>query len=323
MDFSKSTVVIDNETISVDPQLLFQRLAASIQIGAMDCDPKSVFSYELSTFPLSIFESDGLMRNAKPKTEIVTELKYHTSLSHVKLPHTTELKHEEGNHHPLHKVPWEKGRTYDEICSSYVKYVLKHYGKGTMIVFDGYDGTPSTKDTTHIRRSKGKLGKPVAVKGNMILNMKKQDFLLNFENKQSFLKLLGDQMNNAKLECIHAKGDADSLVVETAIQCSIANATVVIAEDTDILILLLYHANIQYEKIYFTSAAKKTSKKIEQDAWNITDTKLELGEELCKSILILHALLGCDTTSGVFVGKSRSVICFKKDPNFREKKNFL
>lgn len=32
MNFSKSKVVIDNEVITVDPQLLFQRLAAAIQL---------------------------------------------------------------------------------------------------------------------------------------------------------------------------------------------------------------------------------------------------------------------------------------------------
>ena len=104
------------------------------------------------------------------------------------------------------------------------------------------------------------------------------------------------------------KNDADTLVV---IQSSIVNPTVVIAEDTDILILLLYHANIEYEKIFFTSTAKKTTRTLEQDA------KLELEEELCKSILVLHALLGCDTTSRLFnVGKGKSVIYFKKDSNF-------
>ena len=114
MDFSKSTVSIDKEIISVDPQLLFQRLVASVQIGAVDCDPKLVFSYELSTFPLSMFDSDGLMRDAKPKTEIVKELKRYTTMNHVKLPDTTKLKYVVDGGYLLHKVSWEKGSTYDE-----------------------------------------------------------------------------------------------------------------------------------------------------------------------------------------------------------------
>ena len=42
---------------------------------------------------------------------------------------------------------------YSEVCDSYVDYVIKHYGKGTTVVFDGYDGTPSTKDTTRVHRT--------------------------------------------------------------------------------------------------------------------------------------------------------------------------
>ena len=239
-------------------------------------------------------------------------------MNQLKRSNKSELKHVVDGGYLLHKVPWQKGSTYDVICSNYIKYVLKHYGEDT-IVFDGYDGTPSTKDTAHIRRSKGKLGKPVVVTGNMRLNMTKQDFLLNLTNKQTFITILGDKMNNSKLRCIHANGDADTLLVQTAIQCSTRCQTVVIGQDTNLLILLLYHANIEYEKIYFTSTAKKTTKKLEQVVWNIADVKVELGQELCKSILVLHALLGCDTTSRLFnTGKGKSVICFQKDINFRK-----
>ena len=50
-------------------------------------------------------------------------------------------------------------------------------------MFDGYDGKPSSKDTTCVRRTKGKKSISVHSTGEMKLNMKKKDFLTNLENK--------------------------------------------------------------------------------------------------------------------------------------------
>ena len=70
----------------------------------------------------------------------------------------------------LHTVIWQKGKKYYEICNNYVDYVIKHHG--TTVVFDGYDDKPSTKDTTHFRRTVGKQGLSVHFSGEMKLNMK-------------------------------------------------------------------------------------------------------------------------------------------------------
>ena len=52
----------------------------------------------------------------------------------------------------LHRIPCPKGKKYDEICDTYVEYVLPKYGRAT-VVFDGYLDGPSTKDATHDRSS--------------------------------------------------------------------------------------------------------------------------------------------------------------------------
>ena len=50
--------------VPVDPQLLFQRLLATV-IRDNDIDMQQVFQYELSTSPASLFdEKEGLMRKA-------------------------------------------------------------------------------------------------------------------------------------------------------------------------------------------------------------------------------------------------------------------
>ena len=54
----------------------------------------------------------------------------------------------------LHKLTWPKGLTFDEISNLYTDYVQSQFGR-PVVIFDGYIQEPSTKDITHIRRSKG------------------------------------------------------------------------------------------------------------------------------------------------------------------------
>ena len=96
-----------------------------------------------------------------------------------------------------------KGKpTMKFVIPSYLDYVLKQYGEGTTIVFDGYDRRPSTKDTVHVSRTKSKKGISVHFTGEMKLNMKTSEFPTNLENKQWFLERLVTKMNEAKLNVI-------------------------------------------------------------------------------------------------------------------------
>ena len=44
----------------------------------------------------------------------------------------------------LHRIPWQKGSTYDSICKKYTDYVIHHYGRDVN-VFDGYANGPGSK----------------------------------------------------------------------------------------------------------------------------------------------------------------------------------
>ena len=123
-------------------------------------------------------------------------------------------------------------------------YVLKQYGERTTIVLDGYYGKPFTKDTTHVRRTKSKKGISVHFTGEIKLNMKTNEFLTNLENKQRFMEMLVIKMNEAKLIAIQSSGDADVLIVQTVVSSAATKPTVIIGEDTDLLILLLHHAKM-------------------------------------------------------------------------------
>ena len=76
----------------------------------------------------------------------------------------------------LQPLPWPHQASFSGICRLYTDYVTKKYAN-SVTVFDGYEIGPSTKDNTHLRRSKGKIGAKVHFKEDMILQSKKEEFL--------------------------------------------------------------------------------------------------------------------------------------------------
>ncbi len=93
----------------------------------------------------------------------------------------------------------KRGATYSEILSTYTEYVVKN-GQA-IVVFDGYLSS-TTKDMTHQRRLKSKLGATVTCTENMHLTMTKNEFLTNKANKQRFVNMLGEALEKKKCNCI-------------------------------------------------------------------------------------------------------------------------
>ena len=300
-----SSVRIDENIVPVDPQLLFQRLLIALSRDS-DIDLNDVFKYEMSTSPASLFsEKDGLMREAdKPQLSLEIWDHIHGDESVCVVPSDTSYVLDGGC--LLQKIQgWSKGQTFDSIFKLYTDYVARHYGIGTAVVFDGGYNKSSTKDTTHLRRTKFKKGKEVQFSKSMTLNIKKDDFLLNKNNKQHFLELLCEHFNNKGFVATQASGDAELDIVKAALRSSELQPTILIGEDTDLLMLLLYHSNDCHD-IYFTSEKKSNMKK-KTKLWDIAMVRKALGHDVCKRILLIHALLGCDTTSRIYgVNKASS-----------------
>ena len=65
----------------------------------------------------------------------------------------------------------------------------------------------------------------------------------NSKNKAKFTELLSRHLANDGHDIRNSKGDADTLIVSTAIQYTKKqeNEVAVVANDTDILVLLIYH----------------------------------------------------------------------------------
>ena len=158
-------------------------------------------------------------------------------------------------------------------------------------MFDGYPDKPSTKDITHMRLTRGVTSPKVTFNENILCKTKKEVFLSNTDHKRSFLNLLSTKLCENGFTTINAKEDADVLIVQTALELANTCDVVLIGEDTDLLVLLCYDADIYSNRIYFKSESKQAvARKIR--VWDITKTKIVLGEEICRLLPALHSMTG-------------------------------
>lgn len=141
------------------------------------------------------------------------------------------------------------------------------------------------------------------------MSSKKGIFLSNEANKQAFILMLGEQLEEHGCSVCHAEGDAGLLIAQTVAHYAKTAVTILIGDDTDLLVLLCYDISLQSPfDVYFKPQSRKKNSKA--TIWNIKCTKVKLGSDICDNILVLHALLGCDTTSRIF-GFGKGVVLKK------------
>ena len=291
---SKTAVMLNKEAVHIDPQALFQRL--TVVAARENVDSHELFKHELCGYPAALFESTGTPRQAN-KAVFASAL-WNEVKSHECSTPTKPLYVLDGGA-LLHRVSWSRGVTFKDICDIYVHYVTRKYGN-CVIVFDGYSEEPSVKDMTHRRRGTNTV--TVHCESNMMVTVKKEVFLGNKQNKQRFSNMLSEFFEQAGCESVHARGDAD-LIVQTAVAVSADRETIVVADDTDILVLLCHFVNPNSKAIFMKPESRHGSK--EAKFWDIHVMKSILGDGLCKHLPFIHALLGCDTTSCLFgIGKA-------------------
>ncbi|KAL5007621.1 hypothetical protein ScPMuIL_016427 [Solemya velum] len=166
---------------------------------------------------------------------------------------------------------------------------------------------------THLKRAEGKAGPRVLFAPSMPLKSKKEQFLANIENKQQFINLLSEKMNEKGIRTVSAEGDADVLITETGVKCSAEGFTYVIGEDTDVLVLLCHYSKDDSKGLLFRSD-RKTSK-----ICDISLVRQTFSTELCRMLPVIHYIGGCDTTSRLFgigkgsaLKKTQTVMSFKE-----------
>ena len=86
---------------------------------------------------------------------------------------------------------------------------------------------------------------------------------------------------------------------------------IVIAEDTDLLVLLFHYAEQGVNDLYFKSS-KEGGK-----CWHINSVAEALYESICRVPPVVHALCGCDTTSRLYgIGKGTALRKVREDNGF-------
>jgi hypothetical protein len=301
-----------HENLSIDPQLLFQRFI--IAADNIYEDKSEIFAYELSSHPSSMFESSGFMRSSQKS--LLADSVWNLGDCSGQIS-DANFKYVVDGGSLIHKIPWQTGMTFGEICARYIES-LKCYGlSSTVVVFDGYTSGPDTKDALHLKRTKGIVGTKVTFSDNTPFRSKKDTFLANPENKQNFIQLLSKTMEDRGIKTKQALGDADVLIADTAVESSLSSPTVLLGEDTDLLVLLLYHCQSESETLIFRPNHREKNKTIR--IWDIKKTKNILGNEICKLLPVIHAVSGCDTTSKLYgIGKGATLKKFLERPVMRE-----
>ena len=84
-------------------------------------------------------------------------------------------------------------------------------------------------------------GIKVKFQEDVALVIKKKVVLANKKNKQRFINILGQKLEGAGCTVHHAVGDADLLIVKKSVELSETTDTILVCEETDLLVLLLHY----------------------------------------------------------------------------------
>ena len=254
---------------------------------------------------MSLFETSGLPRPSN-KHVLADYLWSCSNHSEVNLPDDVYFVIDGGD--LIHSLSWSRGVTYNQVVKSYIDFVIHKYGRQASIVFDGYLNGPATKDATHLQRNN--WSNVIDFDGDMLVCDTKERFLSNDVNKQHFIDALSSAFLENSIVTHHADGDADCLIVSTALSKANDKSVAIVGQDTDLLVLLMYHVRPQMSNVYFASRSR---------VWDIKTLQTALSPQICNNILFCHAFGGCDTTSSLFnIGKKALLIKLRDSSSFKQ-----
>ena len=129
---------------------------------------------------------------------------------------------------------------------------------------------------------------------------RREVFLSNSSNKNQLIQLLCKRLENEGYFAVQSCGDADVLIVKQAIDyAGVGRDVVVMAEDTDILVLMMSHWKASMGDMVIAiekKLKKKASKKL--SFWKVS-TLIDKKSIDQDNLLLAHAWTGCDTTSAI------------------------
>ena len=195
----------------------------------------------------------------------------------------------------LHRVRWIIGMTFKDLAKLYVKYTRQHYRSATTL-FDGHN-TILTNCDEHARRARARC-QDVEIHESNTCPSSQEKILSKVNNKIKFICFISQLVADDAQNVINCDSDADTKIVQASINTSMKSTktAVVVADNTDIAIMLLYHWKDQMcDFLFYTAQLQK--------AWSLSAVSQKIN--YCKDhLLFVHAWSGCDTVSAPF-GKGK------------------
>ena len=157
----------------------------------------------------------------------------------------------------------------------------------TLVVFDGYI-TSSTKDHCHSKRAPVQsLDHSVSLEKQVLC--RKEVVLSNPQNKQEFITALTAALIDAGYYVLRSDTDADHDIVVKAIAELDTGLTVIVGDDTELLVLAIYYSTTIEFTIQTTSPQLFFQRALSLVSSGTTDLDLDtcLQYELCPIALSL------------------------------------
>ena len=243
----KPSIKIGSKSIRQDQcgqMALFNRL---ILIAARDSCVEKCLDFELTCYPLGIFNIYGFMR-ASNKSAFGALFKDRLEGT-AEQPRPSVMVIDGGC--ILWEVEWKIGATYAQFGDNVVRKIKSMSAAMIVLIFDGY--APLAKDLEHASRLKCSCARQLFGKDKKNL-VNRNRFFSNGSNKEcliAFLRIwlnMSDILQGSAVTLIIKKSDkdADMLTVKSAKEESEkTNQPVVVhGTDTDILMLLVFHSHM-------------------------------------------------------------------------------
>ena len=140
------------------------------------------------------------------------------------------------------------------------------------------------------------------MKEDTIIPFTPEKFLSNTNNKVQLVKKLSQYFKDDGNEVINCSGDADSTICHTALDLATTGEkeVVLIADDTDIFVMLIYHWKSEMKNIIFYQQKMLRG-------WNIAYLFPRL-DKVKDHILFVYVMTGCGTTSAPYGKRKKSFL---------------
>ncbi|GBM44538.1 hypothetical protein AVEN_250526-1 [Araneus ventricosus] len=145
------------------------------------------FTFELSPFPLSLFNGEGMRKE--------TNSSLFSAFTPIKID-AVQGKNDfavvDGDH-LLHKVVWHRNMNFGDIAKSCLTYLQTHFGSNVSVVFDGYPSDvngKTTKSAEYIRRANLHSSHEIIFNEATCPEISEEQFLAHERNKVRFIDLL-------------------------------------------------------------------------------------------------------------------------------------